>query len=220
MMSEQMSASKIAGCYFCGEPATSRDHVVPSCFFPSGSTARRIKVPACHEHNNLLAEDEEYFRTILTAGIWNPSPVVRDVIDQRVKPSFQSGNPQILRTLQSATKDFYLPTPNGFVRSGILTLDDERMDRVAEKIVRGLHFHLTRRLMPAEVKWSFHWQPKDALMDLAMKGRVINVDPEVFTCRYQMTQEPPFASIWWMGFYRKLLYVVTAIEPRPATIAE
>src|SRR5688572_2117292 len=175
-----------ASCYFCGERATSRDHVVPNCLFPRTSNARRIKVPVCDAHNNSLAEDEEYFRAVLLSGIWDPSPAVQELIETKLLTSFQKGNSRLRRTLLLTMKDVYLPTSNGFASSGLLKMDATRMDRVAEKIVRGMNFHVTKRTMPRGTKMTFYWSPKASLIEEAMKGSLVNLDPEIFTCRYRM----------------------------------
>jgi hypothetical protein len=111
-------------------------------------------------------------------------------------------------------RDFYLPSGTGFVRTGLLKGDAARMDRVAEKIVRALYYHVTGKVMPPEAKMNFHWRPRDWLPEAARRGRLITIDPAVFLCRYAIASRGPAEmSIWWMLFYQSLMYVVTARAP-------
>lgn len=60
-------------CYFCGEPATSEEHVPPRAIFPKpkdspdGKDYRRnlLKVPSCDEHNSAKSKDDEYLLYVL-----------------------------------------------------------------------------------------------------------------------------------------------------------
>ena len=63
-------------CYFCGEPATSKEHVPPKCIFPEkkdslGYDFRRelITVPSCDEHNTVKADDDEFLFLCLAGNV-------------------------------------------------------------------------------------------------------------------------------------------------------
>jgi hypothetical protein len=57
-------------CYWCGAPATSKEHVPPRCFFPKeiireGLLQKQnwnhlVTVPSCDEHNNQKSSGDEY----------------------------------------------------------------------------------------------------------------------------------------------------------------
>jgi hypothetical protein len=144
-----------------------------------------------------------------------PSRSVQELIDQKVVPSFE-GNTALKRSLLSEMQDILIQTDQGLIPSGRIKIDAERMDRVAQKVVQGLHFHLFRRPLPEGTEWSYHWMPRNALIPEAMEGGLVNVDRDVFTCRYRVFHGPPYGSIWWLLFYKTVLYVVTAVEPKPA----
>jgi len=50
-------------CYYCGAPATSKEHVPPRGFFPKGSDL--ITVPSCEIHNNDKSHIDETMRVFL-----------------------------------------------------------------------------------------------------------------------------------------------------------
>ena len=64
-------------CYFCGEPATSREHCPPKCVFPRAKDSadktdyrnNLIVVPSCDIHNIAKSKNDEYLLYILTMSI-------------------------------------------------------------------------------------------------------------------------------------------------------
>ncbi|NFI05220.1 hypothetical protein FC959_12555 [Clostridium botulinum] len=68
-------------CYWCGNLATSKEHVPPKCLFPEdkdvggiiGRTFRNnlITVPSCDEHNMSKSNEDEYLMTCLSGRVGN-----------------------------------------------------------------------------------------------------------------------------------------------------
>lgn len=68
-------------CYWCGAPATSREHVPPKCLFPEekdiGEIIKKnlrqnlITVPSCDEHNLRKSNDDEYLMACLAGRTGN-----------------------------------------------------------------------------------------------------------------------------------------------------
>lgn len=68
-------------CYWCGKPATSREHVPPKCLFPEEKDLKGIDkndyrknlitVPSCDEHNLRKSSDDEYLLACLAPLIGN-----------------------------------------------------------------------------------------------------------------------------------------------------
>jgi hypothetical protein len=56
------------GCYWCGEAATSREHVPPKGLFPQGKNNQLITVPSCEKHNEALSDVDEKFRVFVQGG--------------------------------------------------------------------------------------------------------------------------------------------------------
>src|SRR5689334_8854010 len=55
-------------CAYCGEPATTRDHIPPKKLFPQPWTDDLITVPACSACNNCSSSDDEYFIWMVTVS--------------------------------------------------------------------------------------------------------------------------------------------------------
>lgn len=68
-------------CYWCGEPATSKEHVPPKCLFPERKDVNDIynknfrtsliTVPSCEEHNLKKSQDDEYLMACLAPNFGN-----------------------------------------------------------------------------------------------------------------------------------------------------
>ncbi|MCP4550372.1 MAG: hypothetical protein GY835_28260 [bacterium] len=65
-------------CYYCGRPATSKEHVPPRCLFPeekdTGGVDFRVNlftVPACDRHNSEKARDDEFLLANLAPIVGN-----------------------------------------------------------------------------------------------------------------------------------------------------
>jgi hypothetical protein len=53
-----MAIEKI--CYYCGERATTREHVPPKGFFSRKANLQLKTVPSCTKHNNAKSHDDQY----------------------------------------------------------------------------------------------------------------------------------------------------------------
>ena len=65
-------------CYYCGQPATSKEHVPPRCLFPekkdvgNGDYRKNLfTVPSCDEHNSESSKDDEFFLATLAPIVGN-----------------------------------------------------------------------------------------------------------------------------------------------------
>jgi len=56
-------------CYFCGKPATSKEHAPALCFFPDSKRNNLTKVDSCYDHNEKTSLDDEYVRNIILKSI-------------------------------------------------------------------------------------------------------------------------------------------------------
>jgi hypothetical protein len=133
------------GCYFCGKPTNSFDHVPPKAFFPEAKDMppgypdlRRnlITVRSCDAHNNRYSEDDEVAaHTVLLCEKANDVALQQSLTKTR---RALERNPRlagrVMLRLEEATK------PDG-TPGYLCTIDRDLLDRVMERIARGLHFH-------------------------------------------------------------------------------
>src|SRR5437762_1911836 len=64
-------------CYWCGNPANSREHVPSDCLFPPGKRVNLITVPSCPNHNQNFQTFDEKFRVFLQGRGTNADAVAQ-----------------------------------------------------------------------------------------------------------------------------------------------
>ncbi len=141
---------KVEECYFCGAPATSREHVPPKCIFPerkdvSGLDFRKNlwTVPSCIEHNLLKSSDDEFLLACIAPLIGNnflgyyhtKTKVAR--ADDHHKGRLIDSVVRDRSTIYSVDSDgVAMPTL-------VATPDMNRVHRILEHVARGL-WHVAR----------------------------------------------------------------------------
>ncbi len=145
-------------CYMCNAPATSEDHVPPKCIFPKpkdsdGVDYRKnlIKVPACDKHNNELSEDDELFSIVVSIHLRN-NPTVQGAQLKKIKRAFDRNESLTQRIMGGEHKDAILPWGEEIKIVGLPEETSNGYYRCAEKIARGLYYHLYNRTWRGEVE--------------------------------------------------------------------
>jgi len=127
-------------CYFCGEPATSKEHVPPKCIFPEikdvGIDYRKniITVPSCDKHNIEKSKDDSYLCLILNTYIKN---------NQVAQAQFHTKNMRAMRRDPTLLKNFnqvFQANYDGNMTS-VFTVDLPQFNSEIEAIARGLYFY-------------------------------------------------------------------------------
>lgn len=132
-------------CYWCGKPATSKEHVPPKCLFPelrdsklySNKNFRNnlITVPSCEEHNSKKFNDDEYLMTCLAGGVGNNNI------------AYYHNSTKVNRTrirnkkIVDVLKDLNIKTKTRDFPVQIIEVDNSRLMNSFEAIARGLYFY-------------------------------------------------------------------------------
>lgn len=87
-------------CYFqgCGEKGTTKEHIPPRSFFPSGERKQLLTVKSCEKHNNAKSTDDLY---VLAQICMNSSPNnrAREVWENKVVPQLEFNNGALRKRL-------------------------------------------------------------------------------------------------------------------------
>lgn len=133
-----------SNCFFCGNPASSVDHIPPKCFFPkakdmpAGSPDYRkqlITLPACKAHNENYSKDDEYIATCIVTYYKNNTVALEQV------------NGKIIRALGNSLglADRMLKNQKRALLNDIPTMafsvERSRFEKVFERIGKGLYFY-------------------------------------------------------------------------------
>jgi hypothetical protein len=184
-------------CYWCGAPATSKEHVPPDNLFPANKKINLITVPACKAHNEDFNELDEEFRVYMQARETSP-----DALAQFQDKTFRGlsrpeGRNKAARLAKGARQ-----IDLGGQKRLVLRVDPVRQYQYFEKIIRGIYFHLYRHPAPGQV-FSYSRDfivPSLDYAELAKKlgpllnspevqmGKVSN--PDIFKYKYVRAIEP------------------------------
>tara|TARA_R110002049_G_scaffold308754_1_gene513922 strand:- start:66304 stop:67029 length:726 start_codon:yes stop_codon:yes gene_type:complete len=69
--------NEIENCYFCGKPASTKDHVPSKNLLEKPYPKNLLTIPACLKCNQSFSLDEEYFLNVLTTLSESPTLIAR-----------------------------------------------------------------------------------------------------------------------------------------------
>ncbi len=214
-----MGQKKYKGeCVFCGNPATTRDHVPPQGVFPDPKPTDLITVPACESCNLRTTLDEEYFRWLVATGSAESENAVK-LVKERILPKFQRRPAFLHHVMKGATRvDVHSEDGIYLGKKPAFHFDRHRIQVVIEKIVRGLYFRELDVVLPqSTIVGDFVLNPifakgfKEVICALLLQ----NVGKDVFSYRYWANKELLEESSWFLMFFDKTLFF-TKTEPSPA----
>ena len=132
-------------CYWCGRPATSREHVPPKCLFPEEKDICDIyqqsfrknlmTVPSCEEHNLEKSSDDEYLMACLGARVGNNAIAYIHTMT-KLSRTFNH-HPNIL----TGIKDSHIEIEKHVYPVKIVTVDTKRLVHSFESIARALYYY-------------------------------------------------------------------------------
>jgi len=202
-------------CFCCGEPATTAEHVPPKCLFPRPRPTDLITVPACRDCNSGSKLDDEYFRLLITSATSDSEPAAA-LLGDRILPKANTKPALINSHVRSMRSVAVYSTSGLFVKvRPAFQFNRSRMQRVINKIVRGLFYHETRRrLLPDtkidEVLLNPPLSPVHSFLLCSLPLRDVG-DGNVFSYRFASREETSEWSPWYLMFYNQVL-CVTAIQ--------
>jgi len=138
-------------CYFCGKPATSKEHVPPKALFPKQKDSpdkidyrkNLVTVPSCDLHNSSKSKDDEYLLYVLTMSL--PSnTVAKNQFLSKVRRAYEQ-RPGLLNRMASAYQSVTVHDRETGEWSNTVAVqtDHTRLLIAFEHIARAIHFHET-----------------------------------------------------------------------------
>ncbi len=198
-------------CAYCGDPATTADHVPPECIFTPPRPSNLVTVPACTTCNHGASNDDATFRNHLSvmAGSFGESANAAE----RLQPSLRAirrDKRTLARTVLGARPVERFSTGGIYLGQGIaVPTPPEARERVLMRIVRGLFWHHLGERVPADrIKLIYIDKSKpawketlDGLLSMPHEYRTIGTG-ETFEYRYARDESDPGVSFWMMTFFR------------------
>jgi len=208
--------NKSATCVYCGTaPGVTADHVPPKAFFPRPRPSNLTTVPACLECNNAAGRHEEYFLAALMfseAGVTDPG---RKLWDEKLRRMYAK-NLGLRRQIGRSMRPVELATPAGIYLGRHLALgyDEQRLEGVAAKVVRGLYFLEQGVAAPPDwgvmslfIRKRAHFDAVDPYNRMLKPGS--HCWPAVFQYRVGFVPGEPLKSMWLLWFWRTHIFWVT-----------
>ncbi|MDX2215705.1 MAG: hypothetical protein SFY66_20755 [Oculatellaceae cyanobacterium bins.114] len=200
-------------CAYCAEtrPLTN-DHIPPRNLFPQPRSSNLITVPCCETCQAGWSKDDEYFRAaILSSAKVSETPLAQGAIDSLVRSVSRQKQRGFSRTILKSIKEVEIVTKTGIFlgKEPAFQLDIERIDRVAQRIIRGLFFHEKGYAVPAgyEVFTSIQQFGLEPILEQLTEvhfPQLHIVQDGIFSYTFKETEEDPNSIIWLLLFYKEL----------------
>jgi len=198
-------------CAYCGNisPVTV-DHIPPKNLFPKPRSSNLITVPCCVPCYEGWSKDDEYFRAnILSSFRVSDEPLAQGVIYSLLRSVNKS--PGFAHLIINSIEEIEIVTESGLYlgKKDAFKLDVERIDRVGQRIIRGLFFYEKRLPLPANYQviakiQQFGLEPVLEKLPGIQFVDLRIIQDGVFCYTLCGTEEDPNSGIWLLLFYNNL----------------
>ena len=122
---------KRKACYYCGAPATSREHFPPKSFFPKVNLQLKT-VPSCEKHNNKKSNDDQYLLAHICMNAGGGDNLPKRIFLQSIAPQLEFSE-----KFRKMIADGSVADPDGGVRYRV-NLD--RFNSFFDSLCHALYF--------------------------------------------------------------------------------
>ena len=211
-------------CVYCGsKKQTTDDHVPPKNLFPKPRPSNLITVPCCRRCNNMASKDDEYFRSMLAMRIdAGEHPEVQKVLPIVFRSLRRPQASGFTRKLIQNVTPIDVQTPAGIIvgRVGGYAVENERLERVVARTVRGIYWHSYGVRLPGNYEANCYEQShlldscdQDVLQEFAenftpMFGKPPDavIGNRVFEYWHRCDVNDKYKSAWILRFYGSVCY--------------
>lgn len=194
-------------CVICAiRPSTTRDHVPPKGWF-KGLRTGLITVPACYECNQAASNDDENLRFYLSVQVGMPTQAAALLWDNGAHKSILRKSKLRVPFLESLREVTTTDAKGNLVKRLAFPAPLNLYQRVFERIVRGLYFHHSGKILPPTVRVLV--EPLDypnlqALKTQFLRSHEIGAGACVY---YFAVQDEDLLTSLWVFEFHKRLYV-------------
>jgi hypothetical protein len=214
----EINANSEIVCCLCGlEKADTRDHVFPRCLFSTPLPTNLPTVPACSKCNNLTSKDEEAFRVFLAAGIRAyQSKSGNQIWQERIRLDLQGKRIGLKKFINSMVKQARIVSESGNFLGyvPILEMNRESVNRVLNKIAKGLYYLDTKNPLPQYIEillGCYEENPKilaPPLDEAIRKAKVSRLGNGEVTYWRNIIKDSPEESLTWIRFYEDKIFLI------------
>lgn len=212
-------------CAYCGAlGADTKDHVPAKCLYLRPLPNDPPTVRACASCNTGASDDDEYFRdTVLQWHRVADKPQVQPLVSKMLRGMALPQKRAYASMTLSAMTEMEVTTAAGISlgRQPVLRVQAQRMARVAERYVRGLHRFRFGTRMPGDVTVTVAVNPEQTIATSDQWGGWFGsadiriVQPGVFSYGYISPLGRPDAFVWLLMFYEEFPVLGFVRPPDP-----
>lgn len=209
-------------CIFCGDEANTREHIPAKQFFKGVPEKDLVTVPSCSRCNAEFQKDEDFFRQFWVSMLLDKSQKARQMFDDEITRSIKR-RPSLGFQMFSQMKLIDLHTKSGEYLGKktaykISDSDGKRIDRVVNKIVKGIFFHEFKRTIPESWEVKIFWitpklEREQKLIEMARTLRWNVIKEDTFV--YGINNVPKtFQSVLIIDFFKTPLFYVFVMNKK------
>lgn len=206
-------------CVYCTSPADTVDHIPPKSLFPKPRPNNLITVPACKLCNHGFKQDDDLLRTLLvtTAATKDHLAVVK-LREKEVRGLQRTESEGFQRWFYNGLEIVWEVKSDGTIEphaSFDLAPVWDRFDRYIRRIVHGLFWHVTGRLLQSPydsmlVPWHRIDELGPALQNVMasmLDEPPICIGDDTFTYRFRQ-HDDTHETVWLLSFYGAVWFLV------------
>ena len=222
----KMKNERMDICYLCGkEGIMTDDHVPPRCLAPKADDSIFSKLPAHESCNKAFSVQESRFRDYVAAYAQGGVPEAEDAFEKMWR-NFGRGKE---KRSGLPNKDFYRLynnvvlkegyTPSGIYIGpviGIRPPEDLDYKSVLIKIARGLHYHHSGEIIPAnyDMNAAFVVSNEEYHAGYIRQLNMWGILGDFFAFKGTWARDEPKSGMWYMCFYQSVIGVVGFRKPK------
>lgn len=206
-------------CVYCvNADAETKDHVPPKGIFATDNRDDMIRVPACFNCNNSFSKDDDWLlQLIATNAEFQEFPGIGEVTDRGFRAVSRPESRGLLESFVANFTEVELWANAASGSDGIyignapaIQFDGDRFKMIISRIVRGLFWHETRRVLPEDhavynfrlVKQTNH-DAQDSIDRVFQSGQLTirSIGGGAFEYGYHIIFDAPNISMWVLRFY-------------------
>lgn len=214
----------LSRCVYCqaAEDLTD-DHIPPKTLFAKPRPSTLITVPACRTCNSKASIDDEYFRYALTmSDATGINPKAAKGRESSLRSLARPRATRFKSRLLSSFRPVEVRSPHGVILGTRLGYQVElgRVFAVVSRIVRGLYYYETKRLLPIGSEVLVHCDDTLIALPVSELSEIVRtiitplshreakvVEPESFSYRFQFFEEDPCVSVWALTFFSSISFL-------------
>ena len=212
-------------CIFCFEKADTKEHIPAKQLFKGISDKNLITVPSCKKCNSGFQKDEDFFRQFWASFFIERSTEAKRAMENEVSRSIKR-KPALgwLMFKQMKPVNLFSKTGEYLGKATLVNItksDRTRINRVVDKIIRGLFFEEFKQIIPKDWLITIHWitpqiEQEQKLQEMTKTMRCKVIKENTFAYWFSFVPDT-YQSVWILDFFRIPLFYVFVCDTKKET---